>query len=66
MASRKLDPIHPGEVLASEFLEPLGLSQYRVAQDMSVPPRRIIDSIAPEPRRQATHTLLDFQSEVAP
>ena len=41
MASRKLEPIHPGEVLASEFLEPLGLSQYRLAQDMSVPPRRI-------------------------
>ena len=41
MASRKLEPIHPGEVLASEFLEPLGLSQYRLAQDRSVPPRRI-------------------------
>ena len=41
MASRKLEAIHPGEVLASEFLEPLGLSQYRLAQDISVPPRRI-------------------------
>ena len=41
MASRKMEPIHPGEVLASEFLEPLGLSQYRLAQDISVPPRRI-------------------------
>lgn len=41
MASRKLDPIHPGEVLATEFLSELGLSQYRVAQDISVPPRRI-------------------------
>jgi antitoxin HigA-1 len=41
MATRKLPPIHPGEVLFSDFLEPLGLSQYRAAQDMSVPPRRI-------------------------
>src|SRR5690606_39869106 len=37
----KLDPIHPGEVLLHDFLEPLGLSQYRLAQDISVPPRRI-------------------------
>jgi antitoxin HigA-1 len=38
---RKLPPIHPGEVLQTEFLEPLDLSQYRVAHDISVPPRRI-------------------------
>ena len=41
MATRKLAPIHPGEVLMADFLEPLGLSQYRLAQDISVPPRRI-------------------------
>ena len=41
MATRKLAPIHPGEVLAADFLEPLGVSQYRVAHDISVPPRRI-------------------------
>jgi antitoxin HigA-1 len=41
MAARKLSPIHPGEVLAADFLEPLGLSQYRLARDISVPPRRI-------------------------
>ena len=41
MAARKLPPIHPGEVLFADFLEPLGLSQYRVARDISVPPRRI-------------------------
>jgi antitoxin HigA-1 len=39
--ARKLAPIHPGEILLTEFLEPLGLSQYRVAHDVSVPPRRI-------------------------
>ena len=37
----KLAPVHPGEVLLADFLEPLGLSQYRVAHDLSVPPRRI-------------------------
>jgi len=41
MAARKLKPVHPGEVLAEDFLEPLGLSQYRLARDISVPPRRI-------------------------
>jgi addiction module HigA family antidote len=41
MSIRKLNPIHPGEVLAEEFLVPLGLSQYRIAHDLSVPPRRI-------------------------
>ena len=41
MAVRKLAPIHPGEVLQADFLEPLGVSQYRLAQDISVPARRI-------------------------
>lgn len=34
-------PIHPGEILLKEFLEPMGISQYRLAKDISVPPRRI-------------------------
>lgn len=37
----KLKPIHPGEVLEKEFLEPLNVSQYRLAVDLGVPPRRI-------------------------
>ena len=41
MSTRKLTPIHPGEVLQADFLEPLELSQYRLAHDLSVPPRRI-------------------------
>ena len=41
MHSDVIPPIHPGEILKEEFLEPLGLSQYRVAVDISVPPRRI-------------------------
>jgi addiction module HigA family antidote len=41
MPTDLLPPVHPGEVLMEEFLEPLGLSQYRVAKDISVPARRI-------------------------
>lgn len=41
MPPKRLPPVHPGEVLQEEFLEPLGLSQYRLAKDLSVPPRRI-------------------------
>lgn len=41
MPRRKLAPIHPGEVLNEEFLSPLGISQYRLAKETSVPPRRI-------------------------
>jgi antitoxin HigA-1 len=36
-----LEFVHPGEILLEMFLEPLGLSQYRLAKDVSVPPRRI-------------------------
>jgi len=38
---KKMKPIHPGEVLLEEFLEPMGVSQYRLAKDTSVPARRI-------------------------
>jgi addiction module HigA family antidote len=41
VAKRKLPPVHPGEILSEEFLAPLGISQYRLAKDTSVPPRRI-------------------------
>jgi addiction module HigA family antidote len=34
-------PVHPGEILQGEFLEPAGITQYRLAKDISVPPRRI-------------------------
>lgn len=38
---RKIKPIHPGEILLEEFLAPMEISQYRLAKDISVPPRRI-------------------------
>ncbi len=41
MPGKKLPPVHPGEVLLEEFLKPMGISQYRLAKDTSVPPRRI-------------------------
>ena len=39
--AKKLDPIHPGEILLEEFLGPMGITQYRLAKDISVPARRI-------------------------
>ena len=41
MKNKKLPPIHPGEILIEEFLKPMGISQYRLAKDISVPPIRI-------------------------
>ena len=41
MARKAHAPIHPGEILLEEFLEPMELSQYRLAKDISVPARRI-------------------------
>lgn len=45
MTKRKLPPVHPGEVLMGEFLEPMKISQYRLAKDISVPPRRVNEII---------------------
>lgn len=39
--AEKIRPVHPGEILHEEFLTPLGISQYRLAKDISVSPRRI-------------------------
>ena len=41
MIGRKFAPVHPGEILLEDFLEPMGISQYRLAKSISVPPRRI-------------------------
>lgn len=45
MAGRQFPPIHPGEVLLHDFMEPMGLSQYRVAKEIDVPARRINEII---------------------
>ena len=41
MSKRKLDPVHPGEILLLEFLEPMGISQNELGRSIGVPPRRI-------------------------
>jgi len=43
--TRKLQPIHPGEVLLEDFLKPLNMSQYRLAKELGVPARRINEII---------------------
>jgi addiction module HigA family antidote len=45
MAKRDFQPIHPGEILIEEFLHPMGISQYRLAKDISVPQRRISEIV---------------------
>jgi antitoxin HigA-1 len=39
--SKKMAPVHPGEILLEEFLKPMGISQYRLAKETSMPPRRV-------------------------
>jgi plasmid maintenance system antidote protein VapI len=41
MEKKIMVPIHPGEILMKEFLEPMGITQYRLAKDTSVVPRRV-------------------------
>jgi addiction module HigA family antidote len=45
MAEKKLNPVHPGEILLEEFLKPMNLSQNRLALDIGVPARRINEII---------------------
>jgi addiction module HigA family antidote len=45
MKKNMIPPIHPGEILLEEFLDPMGLSQYRLAKDINVPAVRINDII---------------------
>ena len=41
MAKRKFAPVHPGIILSEDFLKPIGITQYRLAKGISVPPRRV-------------------------
>ena len=43
---RTIAPVSPGEMLEEEFLKPLGLTKYRLAKDIGVPPQRIGDIVA--------------------
>jgi len=42
---KRLDPIHPGEILLEEFLKPMGISINRLARDIAVPPGRISEIV---------------------
>lgn len=44
--SKKLPPIHPGEILLHEYLKPMGISQYRLAKEIGVPAQRIGQIVA--------------------
>lgn len=59
MPCKKTKPIHPGEILMEEFLKPLNLSQYRLAKDINVPPRRI-NEIVHKKRAISADTALRF------
>jgi len=41
----RLPPVHPGEILLEDFLKPMGLSQYRLARALGVPPQRVHDLV---------------------
>lgn len=57
MLKKKMKPIHPGEILLEEFLNPLNISQYRLAKDINVPARRI-NEIVHEKRAISADTAL--------
>ncbi len=54
---RDYPPIHPGEILLEEFMKPLGISQYRLAKDIGVPPMRISKIVRGERGISADTTL---------
>ena len=43
---RTLAPVSPGEMLDEEFLKPLGMTKYRLAKEIGVPPQRIVDIVS--------------------
>jgi addiction module HigA family antidote len=62
MKRQKLTPIHPGEILLEEFLDPMSLSQNRLALALGVPARRI-NEIVPEKRGISVDTALRLAAD---
>ena len=58
MATRKFAPVHPGAVLAEDFLKAMDISQYRLAKAIGVPPRRINGSWQARPRSRSAERYL--------
>ena len=57
----RLAPVHPGEVLREEFLSPMQISQYRLAKDIAVDPRRVISVRCNHaPQRLQSHSRFDL------
>ena len=44
--AKRLPPVPPGEILSEEFLDPMGITKYRLAKEIDVPPQRIGDIVA--------------------
>ena len=44
--AKRLSPVSPGEILSEEFLDPMGITKYRLAKEIDVPPQRIGDIVA--------------------
>ncbi len=57
MRKKKLEPVHPGEILSEDFLKPMELSQNALARGLGVPPRRI-NEIVQGKRRVTADTAL--------
>ncbi len=57
--SKKLAPLHPGEILREEFLKPLNVSAYKVAKDLSIPANRVT-AIVNEQRAITAETAVLF------
>ncbi len=57
MTKKKMEPVHPGEILTEEFLKPMGLSQNALARGLGVSPRRI-NEIVQRKRRVTADTAL--------
>ena len=57
MTKKKMEPIHPGEILLEEFLKPMSLSQNQLATDIGVPPRRINEIVLGKRRLTADTAL---------
>ncbi len=57
VSGKRLATVHPGEVLLKDFIEPLGLTRYRVAKEIGVPQRRV-DEICSGRRAMSADTAL--------
>ena len=57
MTDTIMPPVHPGEILLTEFLEPLGVSQYQLAKAVDVPARRINEIVHGQRRISADNAL---------